>query len=258
MSDFISSIVSRHAEALPAISPRLPARFEAQQPSMPLWGESASFQSAIELPESLRKSSVDMNPVSENTISIVPSTNVTSDAGGQMASNEIELSQEHDNKEVFSMPSHFNNRDPIEVHVSDNPGNHLPFLESIIPNNDTKAMMVNVPINEKNEIVVNHVSIITPQEKVSKNENMSTPSIKPKKDIAAVGTNIFQNIVTPKNEPVISPLMNSTVVKVSIGRIEVKAISPGVTNQSKTSKSLPQQPRMSLDEYLKKRNTTES
>ena len=251
MSGFIDSIVTRFSGAENIISPRLPGKFES------------SYHDESNLAEEARPSVVPNEQTSTRTDhyggvgSSVDTgsnrlNNIGSRAGSDLQANDFSFvndskqqgsiantsendhqqsggSQKENHANRFILPSQIDKANKGELY---NVTEHQQIIEKSSDNAVMFPGLVSrLAENEKQRGEI-HKPLISPI--------VAAPSRRSNEDIADLN---FQKEVG-HNE--------ASVIKISIGRIEVRAIP--VTNVTKVKDHSAQKPKMSLEEYLQKRN----
>ncbi len=252
MTGFINSLVDRFSGATNIISPRLPGRFEPAFPDL-----------SNQLGESTIKDAT--SPVS-NEINNIPSLKNTDlrffdknyykdqlskdentgyspiekqkEAGVNPVDNEISsnMQQQENNTIVntFIQPSGISNGNPLSFQVETTTRNEqkVPSASNIGDNAVQPGFLDRQLEKERQrgQVDKSQILLLRPEQYSIKSEEIGHPDLHEH----------AQSNKTP-------------VIKVSIGRIEVRAVP--VSNGVKVKDSSPQKPRLTLDEYLQKRNS---
>jgi len=302
MNDFISNILSRHADTATNIVPRLPGKFEPV--NFPAANVVEDFSAGFDTPQEVNISQGTTKPVKENNketifgsvTTVTPHNNSIStnqlaqqlnddtakypedENAPQISERKNIILVEHEftgdkkvnretsfeilNKEEIPVYSDIN---PIAVNnpVANNELNEKPLLNDFEQQKMPGSILINKPDDTvipagKEGALHQHISILkqkivkTSAERrgdISEDKKTIQPGlIKPVMNNMNVRTN-FNPSPESNDQPV------SSVIKVSIGRIEVRAIT--TAPPSKVNRTVLQKPNLTLDEYLKRRNSTE-
>lgn len=263
MTGFIDQLVSRHTAPVPVIAPRLPGLFESEAAAPVIPGTSFS-----DMNETVSGQPVYNQPVATAPPSAVLPVTGTDNAAGVFSpgnTGEENKSPQYTfiaEKEIQNIPppaadifyntTHqhitqqlFYPEQPDYITTQHN----NPVQQSFFP--EEGYLSVKLPAAEKAEdhsLPVGRTDADNPIVKEvhtgMAGENKAIPLVLPSVQSAAIAAN---TIAAPfiRQE-------NSTVIKVSIGRIEVKAMTVPVP--AKKSRAAATVPKMTLEEYLNKRN----
>jgi hypothetical protein len=263
MTGFIDQLVSRHTAPVPVIAPRLPGLFESETAAPVIPG--ASFS---DMNEAVSGKSVYNQPVAAAPPSAVLPVTGTDNAAGVFSS--VNSGEENTAPQYTFIPERevkdtlppaadiFYNTThqhitqqlfyPEQTGINASQNNNT-VQQSFFP--EEGYLSVKLPAAEKAEgqsSAVVHTSstteIIKEVHTGMTGENKAISPVLPSVQSAAIAAN---TIAAPflRQE-------NSTVIKVSIGRIEVKAMT--VPAPAKKSRAAATVPKMTLEEYLNKRN----
>jgi len=238
MNGFISHIIQHHLQSESTIQPRLPGRFEsfhaAQNRDGVDMAESDGFSTSPNQKTNNSENNLIENPIFKNQISPVDSGNLSDE---MKAKNGLFPKPE-------SAAMDANNSNPFEVYTDQ----------------AARRSMADRTIDSDERVRGNLITDINSNIFVRENTNLSdrygnllNEPIRPKSPSSLV---FEKNRRSSANQQAVffeNPGQKAEpTIKVSIGRIEVRAI---VTPQAvKKETNTTQNPGMSLDDYLKKRN----
>lgn len=264
MSGFISNIISRHTSPVDNISPRLPGRYEAAQPAAFSMEGLEQTQETIAVnndtiqpdsrqtdstPDFFQKTISPSQPVQYNTagegladhpaspLPVLPDITLT--ATRKEISSVLPLAEADHG--VHPLPFFFNR-------TADSSGENQPasIITNVFTENNEQVAEQSQPVAET---VLPHRAFAAATEM----ENSNTVSVFPQLVRPAL-----QQALSSSPAPVMEMIpqqTGATIIKVSIGRIDVRAITTAVP--VKNNRDTVQKPQLSLDEYLKKRNSAE-
>jgi hypothetical protein len=288
MNRFISNILLRHTDAAVNIMPRLPGKFEpapvlaANFSSDIENGEGtwAGRSQAFSETNTVEKKETFLNRVASTSSQNLP---VTEGRHGLHLNEEVARTQEDKNpdqaSEVKNIFAPAKDSQPYNEIIIDKTGNQeeteLPGIKPVLTTQVTKKLTGN---NTGLQVTTNrlmidtlpnadnftagkedplHQNIAILRQKIKKQEpekagNMANEAKLFAPVMARPLINNMQGGTFPKasNETGEQPM--SSVVKVSIGRIEVRAVAAAAP--VKVNRSVLQKPNLTLDEYLKRRN----
>jgi|GEM_PF-5496157 hypothetical protein len=266
MTGFVESIVSRFAGAENIIIPRLPGRFESSyhdesnlvddsRPGVESHSEDASAIEHQHRDETVntRSSNVDHDPVgyknnsTDRTVNSYTAVDNSNTSLRRRANDNVQEDQRRDRlSERKERPSEFDRqliRPDLDSYDEDGVDNRIqninthrrdftPFVEDERRDSMTHRERISLLVEKENQRSEIRPSVILPV----------MPEL-PKKNQERIADLNFRTDALQDRAP---------VVKISIGRIEVRAVPS--TNGSKPRENPSQKPQMSLDEYLQKRN----
>ncbi|MEO6729691.1 MAG: hypothetical protein ABIN01_00610 [Ferruginibacter sp.] len=267
MSGFINHIIARHTNPVTAIRPRLPGKFEAQSIN-----ENISFAKPGIGDETRRQPEHNAGP---STTGQQESFNfsLVSDTRKHNQPQDIDPVFHSDHNEIDPEKKQVNNQ-----HKNIDAGEKNEPLSAEFNKNDLfkNSFFNNAGNLTGHELNENKMGLASP----SLNKNNSTPAFTnayPDSNIEAHRSldQPSHGYLSSTNTPAISESHQqqnfnpsssqgsklnqhydqTPVIKVSIGRIEVRAITE--STPAKSNRSTLQKPRMSLDDYLNKRNKGE-
>lgn len=234
MSNFLANIAARHMNTVPQVQPRIPGRFEIQQAS----------------------SVADPFPGFE--------LNMEKKGVKELVENNREPLAANSNKEVLNSFVDAKSVEPgllirDETVADDKIGvnrNHL-----LVSTNKKESKLKALPTESKQSAMqaISHdesLQIMSGEERkiVSSNNLLIDSGNTYTFNENLLQQNHFPTNLTVLNEagfPAVNTSMGDSVIKVSIGRIDVRAITSPTT--VKTSSSTSQQNKMSLDDYFKRK-----
>jgi hypothetical protein len=252
MNGFIQNIIDRHMSTLGNISPRLPGRYEPagtmgdltgivlgsysdRQPETNFINEEKTTSRQPADPVGATKPPDPTGRINSKTRdNELPDTEFSIDRI-PFAQKNFDIDTEHPGKEYGHAENKFSHRMPPEELIND----------------DDKKPERKM---DKEYIPVEATSIISPL--------IRTPSREDEKDLDRSVRSFGSQKQTENTRPLFlrqhvdsGPGNKTPVIKISIGRIEVRAISG--TAPVKAKREPEKKPKISLDEYLNKRNSTQ-
>ncbi|HEV8515750.1 MAG TPA: hypothetical protein VGQ59_20850 [Cyclobacteriaceae bacterium] len=258
MSGFVNNLITRHTEASNKITPRLPGIFEpARLHIQELSGndfantkvEPASDPMTMLAPGQIEKASETMQQKNEHNI---------------LAKSDATKNFERQER------GETNNQPEKKIRYPDKAMDETlkTPIDSSLPDNDSKASNTTVEISGDNlHKAVTRIAkqSISNEEKNSRpgtlmnyepgiNQKINAPVIDPR-PIATMGQYV-PSYLRPDSSFHEGGSNSTSVIKISIGRIEVKAVSAPAVKPNNDAKV--QKPKMSLEDYLAKRNDNKS
>jgi hypothetical protein len=288
MNEFISNILNRHINPVTNIVPRLPGTFEPVNfPAANSVDLSAGIDTIreVSLPQGI-KVGKDNNASFNSVATLTPEQNIISDKQfvqhtnavfpenknadqASVSKNIIPIGHEFYTDKKVDQKNSFERFDTqeIPIHSEIKAITIKPLNEKPVNDLEQQEMPGSVLINKLNDdtdipakkegALHQHISIL--KQKIVKASVKKNNVAGDKKMIQAGLIKPLVNEQDLRTNPRISPVLNeqpmSTVIKVSIGRIEVRAVT-NATPQ-KISRTVLQKPNLTLDDYLKRRNATE-
>jgi hypothetical protein len=239
MNGFISHIIQHHLQTESTIQPRLPGRFESFHAAQNQGGmdmvESDGFSTSPNQKINNPENNLIEKPISKNQIPPVDSGNLSDEIkpkGGLFSYPQLET-------------MNANNSNPFEVYTADQAARRS-MADRTIDSDERVRRNLITDINSN--IFVRENTNLS-----DRNGNLLNEPVRPKSPSSLV---FEKNRRSSANQQAVffeNPGQKAEpTIKVSIGRIEVRAI---VTPQAvKKETHTTQNPGMSLDDYLKKRN----
>ena len=234
MNNLLEHIAARHINPVQQIQPRLPGRYETQHSSIPndpfIDFNLEEYKEVISSDNQAKTKTVsDNNFNKQNTIQDI---NPLAESNSFSKQNQLPESNTLENKTFVSPPLH-----PKEEHSKIlRETNNQQYDE--VANEAEKMTAVNT---DQRKVLIEHSSYTRPGNSVLIKNHLLQENYLPT-HLGEMSDLTLPQIYTS----------GQSVIKVSIGRIDVRAVatsSPVKTNTSPTQKE-----RMSLDDYFKKRN----
>lgn len=252
LNQFVHNILSRHLNTMPVVHPRLTGRFESpvfSTSNEPLAEANNIYQISNSINTNNRNSNIDVSKTTDNgqitkePLHFNTIKNETGNDGEEKTSighDFVGKKRESENKESLSLIDE--NTKQVENWKSN----------SIMPND---AIGQNETTDWTNRQIRNEIPIHT-------KSNDHSDQIKNGEGVESlVQNNILAGSLINSSQPVYNsslPIntLNSaqSIIKVSIGRIEVRAVN--TPNQTKPTVNNSSKPKMSLEDYFKSRNST--
>jgi hypothetical protein len=265
MTGFINQLLGRHTAAEPVITPRLPGLFEAET-AAPSLSETAIHS---EIPTAA------FQPVHEPLPVYNPQPLIQTPANNNEQNDAVHPHDQPGSKTyqpgMFSHPeeSAFNMPDK-EDSITNISHQHITAQTYYPAQNNFYTMQDNIPV--QHSLLYDDWYRIPPLPAEHRKEDSQPVSLQKDKPAGTI-KEAYPGITGAKNPaPVVLPSVqsaahaantisapllqqeNSTVIKVSIGRIEVRAMTtPAPVKKTRTAASVP---KMTLQEYLNKRNNS--
>lgn len=241
MTRFIQNIISRHLNPVANIRPRLTGKFESPGFNPAFTKETFAASPVIDQP-------VNTGPISTHTgmrekimHSILPAVQ---QPGAILPAEKFQHTQTDPNEQLKSSePAKNDTSGRIDNDRSAEIYNKDHEEREYIPGKDHTAKAGNTIIPEKIQPLIKALHV----EEDPKN---STPG---KPLFAKQGMHGFETTPGIFSSEIYQQQAMPAVIKVSIGRIEVRATT--AANPAKINREPLQKPKMSLEEYLEKRNT---
>jgi len=261
MNGLISRLITRHTEPGPVVSPRLPTKFEPLHawPISPWHSQTEEATYANE--ENINLATEPAKPLQPGSVMENGERNDHQARPSFEADTKIHHPIKHPgtNAKEKTLDSH-NTTVPVEKKhfLMETPfsftGNHNETLAEVISTNEKQvstsplAQLGSDQHSQKNTSTSKKSSLLI-SESIKPVINEDRPH---NETIINAGNDIYPvsvfNITSKQNEKHVS---QPPVIKVSIGRIEVRAITP----PAKTNRSTPQEPKLTLEAYLKQRSS---
>jgi hypothetical protein len=236
MSDFLTNVLARSTGRADTVQPRLPSRFEPLQ-SIP----QEIIQESLEQPSSLSITSPEQ--------SLTPFS--LESAQGQVKSTLQSVEFEPANQSLNPNSDVEFTNNPNSVFQSTN-------LTSLTqPTENAASSLSTTPLEPAQE---NSDLIVRPQrvEQNSLSSHLPLVAHVPESVKTEVRSLVLQPQITSIQEPDSSPQLPAQpeppVIKVTIGRVEIRATASPISTPPSRSASKPPQPTLSLENYLKSRN----
>lgn len=281
MNGFINNILRRHTETIAGIMPRLPGKFEPV--NFPVTNSGEDISAGTEASQLFDPVGRIAEPGVENknAVNIDAGTSITA-SNSRKAAHQIfkplndatrpESTNTHEttiNKNIRPV----NNDAGEKINIENISVGERSTANEIKPGNrvEGKNRIENFDEAEQTgKILANHQSVRSNNTEKNENEqdlSFNQDIIKP---ASAKRDSTLEDLKSPQagtikpampnlnaatnfnNSPVVREQTMSSVIKVSIGRIEVRAVTSAAP--IKTNRPVLQKPRLSLDEYLKNRN----
>jgi hypothetical protein len=253
MNGFIDSLVSRFNGAENTVSPRLPGKFESSytnEPGILIDTETAITSNSSLLgipshPEDLQPSLVPEQRLFTNKTNKYDQKEDRTDPtfspdSGQIILKNIPVNNEGDPEQ--------NNLTQKDIGAFN--GQSESFRAGITDNNYFVREVINDRTTESGSITGRSTTIILPSGvgQMIEKEKQRNEIDRPVSTQMMIGQNRRDNSAIQN----LNDHDQTPIIRVSIGRIEVRAVP--VTNTANIKDHSPQKPKMSLEEYLQKRN----
>lgn len=277
MNEFINNILLRHLDPITNIVPRLPGKFEPVNfaADTPGFAEGTDFVQEVSKPQPVMRSVKEDNgvigintvfpqqdqisgkQVFQHAVELLPANKNADEA--EWSKNLIPLMQglpgekKSKTEAPFEMPGKQEKITPAGI-------NAFNERQTADDNAQPDNLLINKPGDEnisaiKEGTLHHHISIIKQKIVKASAEKKNNFSEDKKTVQSALIKPVVNNINTGaklNTQPVLNEQPATSVIKVSIGRIEVRAVTN--STPQKISRPAIQKPNLTLDEYLKRKN----
>jgi hypothetical protein len=262
MSSFISSLINRHTLKSDVVKPRLMTMFESESRNTGMPDVNEGTTDVFDVNPTQGK------PNSKNAVIIDLKGDDIPDAPFKTISKPATQLKDIDKEPEAvepAKPSPFVKFKPAEEHRPSKPVNdfdkqpeitdlYFPVENNGKPNTDASHMITNEPVNQPNAFSMpKEENVPAESQPSSQKKAIDEPVLK--KPILKADT-YSQSAYFTKNLPLketLQPEAKKPSIKVTIGQIDVKAIPD--TQPIRVKNRTTEAPRMSLDDYLKMRNS---